>query len=167
MMTPQEKQLVMAFATNKIKKSEFFKSYPVDISGRYDYLLKVLDDSSNIENAEGIEYAILLGYIIGFDKSHVPILCRLMMGSWHQQHENIASILQELRDPRSIDCLYYGAVMDFDYLDYDESFSLAKKCIWALGAINTIKSTEKLQSIAESDNPIKKKDALHQLERRA
>ena len=84
---------------------------------------------------------------------------------WHTQHENIASILQELKAPESVDCLYQAAVVDLDYLDYDEAYALAVKCAWALGAIRTEQAKEKLHMLAKSENPVKRDAALYQLKR--
>jgi len=78
-------------------------------------------------------------------------------------HEDIASLLQGIRSPGSIDELYKTALTRFDYLDYDDSYSLARKCIHALGDINTAESKEKLAMLAGSGIPIIKEAAEKQL----
>lgn len=55
--------------------------------------------------------------------------------------------------------------MELDYLDYDDSYSLAVKCIWALGAIGTDNSRDRLKKLASSGQKIVEEAAAHQLNR--
>lgn len=96
----------------------------------------------------------------------LPILIRLIQEPWHQMHEDIASTLQwDIPSPKAIEVLYKTALTKFDYLDFDEAYALAVKCIWALGDINTPESMEKLELLAESKNKIIRKNAKAQLKR--
>ena len=53
-----------------------------------------------------------------------------------------------------MDILYSTAMRNFDYLDYDEDFGLARKCTWALADIGTPDAWQKLQNLARSQNEI-------------
>ena len=163
MMTAPEKDLIIAMTVGKISEEEFYRRYPVDVSREYQ--IGLLETAYREQNADDIEHAVLLGYALKYSAEHVDILCRLMVEKWHMQHENIAGIMQELKAPESVDCLYQAAVVDLDYLDYDEAYALAVKCAWALGAVRTEQAREKLQLLAKNENPVKRDAALHQLER--
>lgn len=55
--------------------------------------------------------------------------------------------------------------MRLPFLEFDEAFALAVKCIWALGDINTPESREKLRLLSQSDNEIIRDNAINQLNR--
>jgi hypothetical protein len=103
------------------------------------------------------------GHRFGFHESCVPLLNALLTEAWHQSHWDIAEALQLLHSPSSVDVLYRAAQMQFDYLDYDESFSLATKCCWALGAIGTAEADERLRDLAQSEKPVKARAAAREL----
>lgn len=58
-------------------------------------------------------------------------------------------LLQGFKAPESVDAIYTTIFSHFEYLDYDDSFALARKCIHALGDINTAYSREKLELLLE------------------
>ena len=97
--------------------------------------------------------------------SSASILNRLLPLDWHYQHENIALALQRLADSSSVDSLYLAAQSRHAYLDYDQAYALAVKCIWALGAIGTDEAREKLQRLAASEKTVISLAAQHQLAR--
>jgi hypothetical protein len=163
-MTKHEKDLIKAFALKQIGKDDFFAEYPVDLNIDKVYALKTLEGAYESKNSEDIEYGLLLGFLLNlFSSDYIDVLCKLILEKWHYKHEDIALILQELKNPKSIDCLYQAALMKFDYLSYDDSYALARKCIHALGDINTEYSREKLRLLASSDIPIIKEKAEKQL----
>ena len=88
-----------------------------------------------------------------------------MNESWHFQHENIASIFQKIKSPKTTDSIYKAAHTQFEYLEYDEAFALAVKCVWALGDIHTPESREKLELLAQSEEEIIRTNAIYQLNR--
>ncbi|MDR6340044.1 hypothetical protein HNQ91_003109 [Filimonas zeae] len=90
------------------------------------------------KSADGIEYALLLGFIFQlFSAKYVGILCRLLGEDWHFKHEDIVLILQDLKSIDSVGALYNAVFLKLEYLNYDESYSLARKCIHALGTIDS------------------------------
>lgn len=89
-----------------------------------------------------------------------------MKEPWHHQHEDIATLLDFLKSPNSIECLYKITLTEFEYLSYDDSYALALKCIWALGNINTEESKQKLELLSKSENEIIRQNARKQLERK-
>lgn len=71
------------------------------------------------------------------------MLNELLLATWHEQHENIAFILEGKKSPDSVNALYNTALIKFDYLNYDDTYELARKCIKALSAINNLYNMRK------------------------
>jgi hypothetical protein len=71
---------------------------------------------------------------------------------WHERHEDLASALQEIRDPETVDALFEAASSRHAYLEYDELFGLARKCTWALADIGTPKAKACLLELARGSN---------------
>ena len=165
-MTEREKKIINEFYFNKISKAEFLKQYPVDIIKDKRHIFLSVKEAYDNENANELDLALTL---IIFDTTvvdsdeFVELLCLLLTERWHSQHENIVTILQGIKSPKSIDTLYQIALTRFDSVAYMETYSLARKCIHALGDINTEYAREKLQLLAESDVPIIKEKAEKQL----
>ncbi len=165
-MTDDEKKLVMNLALKSITKEEFLRSYPVDVQQDNNYVFQLLEDSLHRKDSDDVEHALLLGFSFGFSEKVVPILCELIVQGWHCKHEDIASLLQKFKATQSIEYLYKTALAEYDYLDYDDSYALAVKCIWALGGIDTDSSRERLKQLTLSKNQIVKEAAEHQLSRK-
>ena len=101
----------------------------------------------------------------GFSNKFSEIFCKLLQADWHYKHEDIAQILQGLKDPSTVDCLYRAAELQFDYLNYDDTFGFARKCTWALADIGTPEAKAKLQQSARSSNDFGAKYAQKRLDR--
>lgn len=85
-----------------------------------------------------------LGQLYGRSLKLAPVLCLLLGRDDHKGHEDIADTLQNLRDPRSVECLYERATRPLAYLTYNDSTALARKCVWALHDIGTSEAIAKL-----------------------
>lgn len=81
-----------------------------------------------------------------------PILCDLLNKETHFAHENIALYLEELKDPATIPCLSAAVERRFAYLNYDDSYDLAKTCIRALAGIATPEAFASLRLFSSSTN---------------
>lgn len=156
-MTEYEKQLINDLAANRIGIDKFLKRYPVDLKNGGKSILAALEKAYEDKSGENVEYSLSL---VRFDTEYyrtgryVEVLSKLLVAPWHCMHENIASLLQGMKDPGSVDALYDAALAKFDYLDYDDTYALARKCIHALADIGTESSRAKLRRLAESDIPI-------------
>ena len=151
--------------TRKIKE-KFMMDFTVDVTVNPYYVVQLLENAYSEKNADDVEYSLSIGFMFNlFSKFYSDILCKLIEEDWHFSHENIASIFQELKLPETVDCLYKTVLKQFKYLEYDEFFALAVKCIWALGEIRTAEAKEKLKLLTQSNNKIIKENALMQLER--
>lgn len=163
-MTKEEKKLILDFSLEKITENEFLEQYPLSLNEVKNYVKERLELAYSEANGEDVEYALLIGFNFDvFSDDFVDILCKIILERWHTKHEDIALILQKLKNPRSIDCLYQTALMKLDYLHYDDTYALARKCIHALGDINTNDSRNKLQLLASSSIPIIREKAEKQL----
>ncbi len=165
-MTNKERELLHKLMTRAVTPEVFSKSFTIDIYKNPGYIRELLEVALLQNEANDVEY--LLTAIFHFElfvEDYVDILCKLMNETWHFQHENIAMIFQKIKSPKTIDCLYNAALTQFDYLEFDEAFALAVKCIWALGDINTLESKEKLKLLTQSENKIIKDNAINQLNR--
>jgi hypothetical protein len=150
----KKKELIIDFILNRISKKEFLDKYSVDASDIQEHVLFLINSAYDRKNNEELEQAFLLGFSFGFTKDYVQILCLLLLEDWHCQHENIAMIFQLLKDPKSINCLYEGIQLKFDYLAYNDSKTFIEKCAWALGDIKTPESKEKLMLLLDLNDPI-------------
>lgn len=166
LMTKVERELLYKLMKRTIMPEMFLEGFTTNICEKPIYINELLERAYLEREANDIEY--LLTAIFRFKlflEEYVDILCKLISETWHYQHENIASIFQKIRSPKSIECLYKAAITQFEYLDYDESYALAVKCIWALGDINTDDSRKKLELLSQSENEIIRDNAIKQLNR--
>ncbi|QOS97234.1 HEAT repeat domain-containing protein [Brevibacterium sp. JNUCC-42] len=162
-MTDKERNLIDQLMGGTISKEQFALEFNVDST----YVKQLLEVSYDEKNEDDVDF---LNYVIfGFNlvtEDYVDLLCRLMYAPWHHQHEDIATIFQSFRFPQTVECLYKTAQTQFEYLEYDDSYALAVKCIWALGDINTEESRKKLELLSVSENEIIRENALKQLQRK-
>lgn len=107
-----------------------------------------------------IECLIILAWQDGLNQEYTQVLCELLAEDWHESAEDIAMMLEEIRDPLSVESLYERALK---IPEYDDGRSLAKKCIWALKAINTEQAMEKLILLTHSADHIISEAAANQL----
>ncbi|WP_276482571.1 hypothetical protein [Paraflavitalea pollutisoli] len=152
-MTELEMQHIIDLAVNALDLDSFFQLYPEKAAP--DYVASQLEMGLTTQDSSTIEYAMLLGYVQDiFDESFVGVLNQLIAEDWHCKHEDMALLLQSAKSPSSIEALYYTAIRQPLYLSYDDSYALARKCIHALGDINTDESWAKLRLIAELNIPL-------------
>ena len=105
-------------------------------------------------------------YNVPYD-SCIQFLNEMLVSNWHHQHENIALLLEQACDHSSIEYLYDAARTQYEYLEYDENYALAVKCIWALGKIfrkGFPLAKEKLELLAQSTNSIIRENSIEQLQ---
>lgn len=145
--------------TNKNYWEKFPKGRLLQFKEQTLYLLQ-----ENIRNKDenGLGATLTLLEVDGADKDYTVYLIKALNEDWHMEYEGIVEVLEIIKDPNSVDQLYDTAV---NVPDYDEMCALAKKCMWALSAINTPEAVEKLRLLAKADDPIIKENAIFQLEK--
>jgi hypothetical protein len=162
-MSPSQHDLVTHLALKWISEAEFLASFPFDPKADKTYVPRSLEDALVSKDRDDVEAVMLLGAIFGFSKDSAGVLCKLLLEEWHISHEDIASTLQLLKDPGTVDCLYRGAFLRLPYFDFDKFYSLAVKCIYALWAIGTDEAKEKLSLLSQSDNKVIARNARMRL----
>lgn len=161
-----ERELIKEFYLGKILQDEFIKRFPKNIDNDGIYIKQLLYSAYEEKNPEDIEY--ILGVAGVFDliqDNYIEILCKLLASDWHYMHEDIARYLQRIKSEESIEVLYKTVFTKFDYLEYDNSYSLARKCMWALGDICTNQAIQKLKLVADLGDDELKKYAIEQFNR--
>lgn len=123
--------------------------------------LSLLKDNVANKDAQGLANTLAVICNDGADREYTDILLLLLDEKWHTSEEDIVSVLELIKDPKSIDKLYEVAIK---VPDYDDMRALAKKCMWALSAINTLEARQKLKLLQSSDDQIIKENARFQLE---
>jgi hypothetical protein len=154
-MKTELNDLLRKLYTMAISREEFLKRYESieNIKADENYCLQKLNQGYLEKDSE----AIKLGMIIGFTKQcfsdiFLDIFCKMLLADWHKEHEDIAMELKELKDLATVECLAEAAELKFDYLDYDDTFQFARKCIKAISAIDTELAIAKLRNLAQSKN---------------
>ena len=134
------------------------------LTHRYsDQLLVEIAKLNVVQDPWLLECLLLIASRDGLTKSYTRILCDLLKYDWHESHEDIVMMLEEIRDPSCINALYETALT---IPNYDDGRGLARKCIWALGAINTELAVEKLITLSSNQDPIISEVARMQLDSR-
>jgi HEAT repeat protein len=123
--------------------------------------LKRLQKNILDEDATSLNKILLSLFKDGVDKDFTPLLLILIDSKWHTFEEDIVSLLEEVADPRATEKLYQIAV---NIPDYDDMRALAKKCMWALRAINTKESIEKLTTLKNHNDEIISENAVFMLQ---
>ncbi len=123
-------------------------------------IIKEISIAVSDRDSEFLESLLLVAIRDGLSKEYTLTLCGLLTEDWHYSQEDIALMLEEIQDERSVECLYDASI---NVPDYDDGRSLAKKCIWALGAINTPAAIEKLNALSHSQDSIIRESSIEQL----
>lgn len=166
-MNDNDRKLILDLVLDNISTQKFLEKFPENIMSDPNCMEKLLASAYNEKNPDDVEYALMIAYKFNLiTERYVDILCNLLESDWHYKHEDIARTLQELKSPKSIESLYRTALTKFDYLEYDNSYALARKCTWALGDINTNEAKKKLELLAESDDEEISNYAIKQLNRK-
>lgn len=145
--------------TNNFDK--YWAKFPTGTQSFRKELSVLLEEAIANKDSVQLSNVIALIYWDGGDKSYTDTLLLLLDEKWHISEEDIVGVLEEIKDPKSIEKLYETAV---NIPDYDDMRALAKKCMWALSAINTPESVEKLQLLQNLNDEIISENATFQLQ---
>jgi len=154
------REFIDAVENSSLKMKDYKKYFIINQSLYTNEIISAIEEISMDKKEIILEYLLNIAEQDGLNKSYTHIFCKLLEQDWHDWHEDIIMHLEIIKDPDSVDCIYNAS---FKTKEYDDGKSLAKKCIWALGAINTSKSYEKIELLTHSSNPIIKEVSLMQL----
>jgi hypothetical protein len=155
-LTEEQRQLISQFIDGDILADELIESLgptPLDIPSLLIALLESAVASGNAEEAEGA-FALIYSFKNdkAFRKQAVPLLISLLQMEGHYRHEDIVSVLQRAKDARAVNAIYDTTLSTYEYLNYDDSFALARKCTWALADTGNEEAYQKLQLLAANSN---------------
>jgi len=122
-MTERDRQRLIDLILKRISEDDFLSGFPVNPINNTGYLLSELECGLRDKDAKNVEYAMILGFRFKlFDRQTVNVLCKLLAEDWHYKHEDIAQLMQKMKDPRCIEALYATALKTFAYLTHDNVF---------------------------------------------
>lgn len=143
--------LITALYSGSISQDEFIKEYFLNTPRSDEHVLNLINSGILHKDTIAVEEAIVLLYTGFFsNKLFTAKLCELLQSDWHTKHEDIAMLLKDIEDPSTVDCLYHAVESKLDYLDYDDTYQFARKCIKALSAIGDDNAIDKLRILTSS-----------------
>ena len=158
-------ELINDYWNKKITKKEFLNKFSFTKEKKIELLKKSFEQAFFQKSEDKIDDLVSTVIFFKLEVEFADILCRLSKEEWHNEHETIASILQWIHLPQTIDCIYELAISNFEKYSWDDNFALVRKCCFVLGDINTPKAKEKLKLLLQSDEEMIRKHALEQLNR--
>ena len=156
------------YFANKISKEELLYRIGSDTPKFGVNLERELKQVTLKKSGRRLEYLIYV-LLLTEDKVNlayfVDILNHLILCDWHEQHENIAILIQKIHSPKSVKYLREAMYLRPQYLNWDDNYAFEVKCIWALGYIGNSEAKEVLYQIATDSNKILAQNAKQQLSR--
>ncbi|MEV5818360.1 HEAT repeat domain-containing protein [Micromonospora harpali] len=168
-MRPEDSDLLLAAVTAPGREREVTRD---DILRHFNTTdgrglgLRLLREAALERDPVGLEAAVVVCNLFGFGAEHLELLIDLTSAGWHEQHENVVSMLSKLRDPGGVVALRCAATWVPSYLDWDENRALAVKAIWGLGGIAGAEAEQALLGLLEDEDEIVREEAEVQLRRR-
>lgn len=166
-MNETEEKMILDLSLDNISKEEFIDNYPVNLIEKPSYFVQVLENALINRNSDDVELALMVaGYIDSIDM-YLPVLRKLLLEDWHNQHEIIVDILAGVKDPEDAKCFRHVLNCTYGHDDDIEDFivPLWIKCIWALGKINTSEAMEYLSAFKNSEYESVKEAVLTQFKK--
>ncbi len=154
MIAAKLNEIMIERALGKITKAQFLQlyagyfTYPTE-----DHCHQLIKQGIEAEDGGDIAVALFLIFSSEFRIDNFKDdLCRLLPFDWHDKHEDIAMLLKDINAPSSVDSLYNAVELQFGYLNYDDTYQFARKCIKAISAIGDDNAVSKLWLLSESKN---------------
>jgi len=110
-----------------------------------------------------VEVCIYLGAKLNENYECIETLNELMISDFHIKHEDVALLLTKYGNDSSVPYLQKAAMIQFEYLDFDDSFALGVKCVRAISAIGGESARSSLTQLAKSENVIVSKKSMELL----
>lgn len=121
----------------------------------------------NGQDSELLEYVLVYYYHTGFHEIHCSDLEALIVEDWHNQHEEIARILQlKVSCKCSIEPLSQAIKNKYEYLfEQDDYYPFVRKCFFAIGSLKTEEAKNELKKYTGDPDSIIRNLAQEQLSR--
>ncbi len=147
---------------NTISFEELDSFFGDRLHDRSELLVELLHESLITKNGDAVEYLIYAVEKNGVKESYVDVLCQLLdvRNEWQYKHEDIATLLGKIGNPKSVTSLYELAN------DYDTSdlHSIPLKAMWSLRLIGNEDAVGRLIKLTSSPDEKKASVAKQQLE---
>ena len=96
-MTEEQRKLcrdliIQPDGRSRITKEDFLRRFPSSVEGGK-LAVRVLEDAYRAQNAEDLQYALMIGFTFGFAPVQKDTLRRLVEADWHYSHEDVVSAL--------------------------------------------------------------------------
>ncbi|MEZ4776967.1 MAG: HEAT repeat domain-containing protein [Bacteroidia bacterium] len=116
--------------------------------------LQFLEAAVTDKDTQKLKFSIAMAFRDGLDKDYSDIFYKLILETWHEEHEDIVEIVFDFKEERYCEALLKIAMEDKIYRKFDdENESTLRKCVNALVAINTKKSKDILEKLILTKNP--------------
>ena len=123
------------------------KKYKAEILKMFDIAVTDLDEKK-------LQFCIAAAFRDGLDNDYSDIFYKIILYTWHEEHEDIVDIVSEFKEERFYDALLKIAMDESIYRKFDdENESTLRKCVYALVATNTKKSNDILEKLIQTKNP--------------
>jgi len=163
----EKSDLLKRLALSKITRKQFVDSLPDENRNDPQFAEKMLVNARKNRDILDVEFGLALARSPGANfPVNIETLCDLLFDDWHYSHEDIAFFLAELHPPEAVDCLERAATIQYPYLNYDETFQFARKCIKALSAISNENAIRALGGLAQNQNEVIRGYAIKELRRK-
>lgn len=123
MISPEERSLIRALyilpGREPMPSDQFLREF-----GAADGValgLDLLRDAVDRQDPVDVEFALTVCFTFDITDDHLPLLLILAFADWHRQHEDVASALQDIGSPESVDALSHLATWAPAYLRTDEA----------------------------------------------
>ncbi len=123
------KRFILGYFDTKMTQEELCASIGVKDTEFEHFLLTEIVQAYKQEDAGMIEYLIFTIFLAEEElniSSFVDILNKLILCKWHDKHEDIALLLQKIRDSESIEYLYKTIFLNPAYLEWDDNYAFEK-----------------------------------------
>lgn len=116
--------------------------------------LEFLESAVSGKDIQKLRFSIAMAFRDGLDKGYSDIFYKIILETWHEEHEDIVDLIFDFKEERYCDALLKIALEDKIYRKFDdENESTLRKCVNALVAINTKKSKDILEKLILTKNP--------------
>ncbi|TDB64661.1 hypothetical protein [Arundinibacter roseus] len=149
------KELSHQYIRREISWEEFWERYSKDNVIFEGYLLHLCKKALAEQSADTIFEAMFIVHYFKdepTDDTFLDILVACMAGRWHQQHEDLVHYYKGCFREKDIPVLMELVHFQPEYLEWDESRQLARKCIYAIEKINAEAASLAIKELVASED---------------
>ncbi|MGS2806394.1 hypothetical protein [Nocardia sp. MW-W600-9] len=170
MIAPEDQDEILKLVTSpsnpapRITKDQLLRHF--NSSDGKSLSLSLLDQAIHEKDADGVELSLIVASQFGIDLDYIDQLVELAFSDWHYKHEDVASMLGEIRSPEAVAALTRLAEWVPDYLEFDSARALANKAVRALEVAPGADAQKALTRLTESTDEEVANFARRHLKRR-